>query len=88
MKGNHLKHMLIGAVGLLGVLLAVGVPLGRALPLAISLACPLMMVWMMVMMGRGDHAHGSRDAAQTSAVPAPREPSEIDLTKGGGTTRP
>jgi hypothetical protein len=58
MKG-HLKHMLIGAGAILGVLLLVGVSFREALPWALLLACPLMMVGMMFVMGRGMGAHGS-----------------------------
>ena len=61
MHGNHLKHMVIGAAVLLGVFVVAGVPLGRALPYALFLACPLMMVAMMFMMGRGQDGHGVRE---------------------------
>lgn len=87
MKGNHLKHMLFGGVALLAVFLAAGVPLGRALPYAIGLACPLMMVVMMVMMGRGMNGQGRHDqTASSAAVPAPRASSDspIELTKDDG----
>lgn len=43
----------------MGVLLLVGVSFREALPLALLLACPLMMVGMMFVMGRGMGAHGS-----------------------------
>lgn len=56
---HHLKHMAIGAVVILAVLLALGVNLGQALPYAILLACPLGMVSMMFFMNRqGGHNHG------------------------------
>jgi hypothetical protein len=66
MHGNHMKHMLIGGAGLLVLLLVVGVPLSTALPYAVFLACPLMMLMMMRSMGGGagqgggghDHGHG------------------------------
>ena len=48
----------IGAAVLFGVFLVAGVPLARALPFALFLACPLMMVAMMFMMGRGQDGHG------------------------------
>jgi type III secretory pathway component EscV len=57
MHGNHLKHILIGAAVLLGVFVVAGVPLGRALPYALFLACPLMMIAMMFMMGRSQDGH-------------------------------
>ncbi len=49
----HLKWMGGIAVGILVVLLLTGQPLGSAIFLSILLACPLMMVAMMFMMGRG-----------------------------------
>lgn len=55
MKG-HLKHMLIAGAGVLLLLLVLGVDLGRALPWALLLACPLMMVGMMRTM---NHGHGA-----------------------------
>jgi hypothetical protein len=58
MHGNHVKHMAIGAAVLFAAFLFAGVPLGRALPYALFLACPLMMVAMMFMMGRGQDGHG------------------------------
>ena len=57
MKG-HLKHMLIGGGAVLVVLLLVGVSVRDALPWAVLLACPLMMVGMMFMMSRGMGAKG------------------------------
>ena len=57
MKG-HLKHMLIGGAAILAVLLVAGVDLRQALPWAVLLACPLMMIGMMAMMGRGGMSHG------------------------------
>ncbi len=59
MNGNHTKYLLLGAAGLFGVLLLVGLPLTSALLLAVVLACPLMMVFMMGS-GHGGHAgHGA-----------------------------
>ena len=60
MKG-HLKHMLIGGGAVLVVLLLVGVSVRDALPWAVVLACPLMMVGMMFMMSRGMGAKGDAD---------------------------
>jgi len=64
---NHLLGMLgIGAVVLV-VLLGTGRSLQQALPLALFLACPLMMVGMMFMMRgnngqqQGNDATGQRD---------------------------
>lgn len=53
MHTNHVKHMLIGAGLVLSVLLLSGVSPGTALFYALLLACPLMMVGMVVMMVRG-----------------------------------
>lgn len=52
--GNHLKQMLMAGAAVLVALVLTGVPLTRALPYAVSLACPVMMIWMMWMMGRGN----------------------------------
>ncbi|RYG15771.1 MAG: hypothetical protein EON96_09990 [Caulobacteraceae bacterium] len=85
MKG-HLKHMLIGGAVLLVVLLVAGVDLGRALPYALLLACPLSMAGMMFMMmrkpgdARANHHHdiagrsdASADGADTPRVGPDRE---------------
>ena len=48
--GKHLKYMLIAAVAVLAVLLLTGVSLTTALPYALLLACPLMMIAMMAFM--------------------------------------
>jgi len=69
---HHLKHMAIGAVVILAVLLAFGVDLGQALPYAILLACPLGMVAMMFFMNRrGGHDHGAtaQDAEHHHSTP-------------------
>lgn len=72
MHGNHVKHMLIAGGGLLVVLIVAGVPLGTALPYAVALACPLMMVAMMLMMGRGraGGGHGKAPAHHDDTVTA------------------
>jgi hypothetical protein len=74
MHGNHLKHMLIGGAVVLAALLIVGVPLGTALPYAALLACPLMMISMMLSMnGHGGHGgHGERDGRPTG------QPHDVD----------
>jgi type III secretory pathway component EscV len=56
---THVKYMVLGAAAVLAIALVAGVPLESALPLAILLACPLMMVVMMGTMG-GGHGHGTR----------------------------
>ena len=65
---SHLFGMLgIGALVLL-VLLGTGRSLQQALPLALFLACPLMMVGMMVMMrGGNQNQHGSDITEQRTA---------------------
>jgi len=64
MKGNHLTHVLLGGAVILAVLLVAGVPLGAALSYAAVLACPLMMIVMMAIMGRGK---GDADAGEVDA---------------------
>lgn len=70
---HHIKHMAIGAVVILAVLLAFGVDLGQALPYAILLACPLGMAAMMLFMNRrGGHEHGGdtdQDAGHEHTTP-------------------
>lgn len=66
MKG-HLKHMLVGGAAIFAVLLVAGVDLQQALQWAILLACPVMMVGMMLMMNRKGgsqtHDHGTSHPA-------------------------
>ncbi|MEO8519006.1 MAG: DUF2933 domain-containing protein [Dermatophilaceae bacterium] len=65
---NHLFGMLgIGAIVLL-VLLGTGRSLQQALPLALLLACPLMMVGMMVMMRGGNQNQQGSDTEQRTAA--------------------
>lgn len=70
---SHLKGMVVAAAAVLVVALATGVRPGAALPLAAALACPLMMIAMMVWMHRRGHtghdhhgAHDVTDAPMTS----------------------
>ena len=59
MSIKHIAAMLgVGAVGV-AVLFAFGLPLTTALLFAFILACPLMMVWMMFMMGGNGMNHGA-----------------------------
>ncbi len=58
---THLKYMLYAAAGIFAVLTIAGVPLSTALTYGVFLACPLMMVWMMMTMGGHGHGGGSRD---------------------------
>ena len=65
---NHLFGMLgIGALVLL-VLLGTGRSLQQALPLALFLACPLMMVGMMVMMRGGNQTQHSSDITEQTTA--------------------
>ncbi len=57
---SHMKYMILGGAGLVGVALLFGVPLQSALFLGIVLACPLMMIFMMGGHG-GGHDHGQTD---------------------------
>lgn len=67
LKG-HVTHMVIGGMVILAVLLVAGVDLGKALPYALLLACPLSMIGVMGMMNRkpgadhDHHVHGERPA--------------------------
>jgi hypothetical protein len=86
MHGNHMKHMFIGGVGLLAVLLAFGVPLSSALPYAVFLACSLMMVMMMVMVlrspgGGGGHGGGGHDH-DADQTPGPGSGQRIEAPTG------
>ncbi|HEX2905208.1 MAG TPA: DUF2933 domain-containing protein [Jatrophihabitans sp.] len=58
-NGKHLKYMLLIGGGLFAVLLVAGVPLSAALSYALLLACPLMMVWMMLSMPSHDGSEHS-----------------------------
>ena len=77
---NHLLGMLgIGALVLI-VLLGSGRSFQQALPLALFLACPLMMIGMMFMMRSGNGQQKSNDAADHSEqnVPAERQDTRGD----------
>ena len=64
---QHLKYMLLGGGALFAVLLLLGAAPQSALFIAIALACPLMMVFMM-------GGHSGHDTHQT---PSPRS-SDVD----------
>lgn len=57
---SHLKHMLLGGGALFVLLLALGVAAQSAVFIAIALACPLMMVFMM----GGHSGHDTRSRGQ------------------------
>ena len=68
MTMRHLATMLgVGALGVV-VLLAVGLPPATALVLALIIACPVMMVGMMLMMGANGMSHGTDPKAQDQAA--------------------
>lgn len=86
----HLKHMLIGGAAILAVLLAVGVDARQALSWAVLLACPLMMVAMMLMMGRGHrapaeggHQHNPQAVSEPPDRPAPLATAPVDQRPTG-----
>ena len=73
---HHLKHMAIAGGAILILLLVLGVELGRALPYALLLACPIGMVAMMGMMQRraghgGAAQHDAKLPASDPAAPRP-----------------
>ncbi|NKY10829.1 DUF2933 domain-containing protein [Cellulomonas hominis] len=84
---HHLKHMAIGAVVVLALLLAFGVDLSRALPYALLLACPLGMIGMMFFMGRGNgHGHEGHHGPNTQGHGHDRAV-DAEPPVGGGLTR-
>lgn len=58
---RHLTYMLLAGVVILIAMSALGVPLARALPYAVILACPLMMVFMMRGMDHNAHVDPQHD---------------------------
>ena len=77
---SHLLGMLgIGAVVLV-VLLGTGRSLQQALPLALFLACPLMMVGMMFMMRGNNGQQQGNDATGQRDHDAPAEPQDTTST--------
>ena len=85
--GNHLKHMLYGGVAIFAVLAVSGVPLSTALTYGVLLACPLMMIAMMLTMGGhgegGQHGTGRSDASSDAAARHDRrfEPDPVELER-------
>ena len=71
---SHMKYMLLGGAGLFGVLVLLGLPLQSALFLAVALACPLMMVFMMSGHSghdRDDARHGTHEERQDHEARSP-----------------
>lgn len=54
MGKKHLSYMTGGAVAVFAVLILSGVPASTAVVWGLLLACPLMMIFMMFSMNRGD----------------------------------
>lgn len=74
---SHLKYMLLGGAGLFGVLVLLGLPAQSAVFLAIALACPLMMVFMM----GGDHTgHGAGHTNSTDGLDRPDKTTSSNTT--------
>lgn len=71
----HLKWMAIVAAGAFVVLLLMGKPAGEALTMAVALACPLMMVAMML--GGHSHGHGSQGDGHAGHAPAGRTEGDV-----------
>lgn len=68
----HMLGMLAAGLVALVVLLAVGRSFGEALPLAVLLACPLMMIGMLFTMGRGS-SHGAHGSGGHGGSATPRQ---------------
>lgn len=67
---SHLKYMLLGGGAIFVVLLALGVAPQGAVFIAIALACPLMMLFMM-------GGHSGHDTTQS------RDRGDLDVTSTG-----
>jgi len=91
MKGHLLWMLGIGGVVLV-VLLGTGRPLGEALPLALFLACPLMMIGMMFMMRGGNgQQHGNEATGHRDHGDTPRDhdaPAERQDTTSATSAQP
>lgn len=84
--GAHVKHMVVGGVGILVLLVILGVNFPQALIWALLLACPIGMIGMMWFMnrssGQGHDAHAgcAGDHGETTHaggdVPASRVPAQ------------
>jgi hypothetical protein len=76
---THLKYMLYVAAGLFVVLTIAGVPLSTALTYGVFLACPLMMIWMMMAMGGHGGSGGGHE--HHDATPPTDHSDVIDLDR-------
>ncbi|GAA3510493.1 DUF2933 domain-containing protein [Georgenia daeguensis] len=77
---NHLLGMLGAAAVVIVVLLAAGRSFGEAWPLAAVLACPLMMIGMMFMMGKNDRTERSHGRPHPVDEPDVSTPSAHHVT--------
>jgi hypothetical protein len=88
-RGHVLGMVAVGAAVLL-VLLAAGRSVGEAIPLAAALACPLMLIGMVFVMGRGSrgdsvhHVAGRPHEAPGSAVDRHGLPLPVGLASSDG----
>jgi hypothetical protein len=82
---SHLKFMLLGGAGLFGVLVLLGLPAQSAVFLAIALACPLMMVFMMS--GHQGMDHGGNERNDRVGHPQSDSPPRDSRQQGGEPSR-
>lgn len=68
---HHMKHMLgcVAMIAAIAIIALAGDGLPRWVPSLILLACPIMMIWMVVMMGR-DHTEHATPGEGSSDEPA------------------
>jgi len=88
MQGHHHggKSHLLWMLGIGGLVLVVQLGLGRsfgqALPLAFLVACPLMMIGMMFMMGSGNGRQQGNDAHEANGANEHRDRHDSQLGNG------
>lgn len=87
MHHNHLKYMLLGGGGIAAVLLAIGVRPGQALLTAAVLACPLMIVGMMLFMGRNGSGHARSGNGRSGNDRSADEHAQADVPSQSNSTR-
>jgi hypothetical protein len=91
---GHILGMLVAGAAVLLVLLAAGRSVGEAVPLAAALACPLMMIGMIFMLGRDrshDAApchHSSRRAPEPAGPAVDARPDRSAPDQPPGSSRP
>lgn len=85
---SHVKYMVLTAAATVIALWALGVPVLQALPLAVFLACPVMMLFMMRGMDHGGNRHAMPPAENLdSATNRSASPTLDDLSKIDGQYR-